>query len=379
MGSSTWLRKWNAKTMAAIRSNKERIALMIFFTLYAGVGATLVILSLLERLTLTAIYLFVIGVLGASVTFFITGKLIPFFKLVAITGIDVHKPLTHAPVPERGGIAIYLGLILTIPITMWVFPQYFLELFILMVVVINGAVLGYLDDSLNIKAIIKPLLFLIPVFPIYLAETYSGHPLLPIIGGTRLTLVYLILIPLIMTICANTVNQIDTLNGVMPATTIIILIGVILASLLRENLLGVVLAIPLLGVLLGYFPFNKYPARVFSGNIGSFTVGTALGAIAIIGGHGLEVMILTALLPHLFNSLSIFSTVRGFKEKVDMIRPVSVHNGLIIDSRNHIAPLTLTRLLIARDPKTELQLIYRMILLVSVSTSLGLISVLVIP
>ncbi len=62
-----------------------------------------------------------------------------------------------------------------------------------------------------------------------------------------------------------------------------------------------------------------------------------------------------------------------------MIRPVSVNNGFIIDTRSRIAPLTLTRLLAARAPKTELQLIYRMTFLVIVSTFLGLISVLVIP
>jgi UDP-N-acetylglucosamine--dolichyl-phosphate N-acetylglucosaminephosphotransferase len=362
-----------------ITSNKERIALMIFFMLYAGVGATLVVLSLLERLTVTALYLFFIGVLAVSFTFYVTRKLIPLLKLAAIIGRDVHKPLTYPPVPERGGIAIFFGFILSTPFAMWLFPQYFLELFVLMTIVLNGAVLGFLDDSVNIPAKIKPLLFLIPAFPIYLAETYSGHPLLPIIGGTRLTLVYLILIPIIMTVCANTVNQVDTLNGVMPATTIIILIGVLIASVLRENLLGAVLTLPLLGVLLGYLPFNKYPAKIFSGNVGSFTVGTALGGIAIIGGQGLEVMVLTALLPHIFNSLSIFSTVRGFKEKKEMVRPVLVKNEIIIDSRNPVAPLTLTRLLTARTPKTEPQLIYRMILLVIISTLLGLIGMLVIP
>jgi UDP-N-acetylglucosamine--dolichyl-phosphate N-acetylglucosaminephosphotransferase len=43
------------------------------------------------------------------------------------------------------------------------------------------------------------------------------------------------------------------------------------------------ISIPMLGALIGFFAFNRYPARVFPGDVGTLTMGVALATSVIIG------------------------------------------------------------------------------------------------
>ena len=56
----------------------------------------------------------------------------------------------------------------------------------------------------------------------------------------------------------------------------------------------------LLAVLLAFYYFNRYPAKVFDGDTGSLAVGAALGALAILG--RIETVVVVALIPHIMNA-----------------------------------------------------------------------------
>lgn len=307
----------------------------------------------------------------------LTSRIIKIMKQRQIVGVDVHK-LEKPIIPERGGIAIFGGLSIGVLLCIFLFSGYWIELVTYWMVIIIATIIGWIDDSRRLGAITKPFILIFASFPIIIAGTYTGRPYLPIIGRTRLTVIYLILILLIISISSNTVNQFDVLNGVMPETSIIILIGAIVASIILNAEVGWILIFPILGAIVGYYPFNKYPAKVFSGDTGSLCVGAAIGAIAIIG--RLEIVILTALMPHITNSFAILSSMRRLKERHEMLRPTKVlEDGRLAATTTREAPITLTRLVLARGPLSEYQIIRVIFLLVAFSTCLAIFATLLIP
>jgi UDP-N-acetylglucosamine--dolichyl-phosphate N-acetylglucosaminephosphotransferase len=72
-------------------------------------------------------------------------------------------------------------------------------------------------------------------------------------------------------------------NGLGSGLGIIVTSTLIVISLISKRTDGLYLLIPLLGVLLGFFYFNKYPSKIFPGDTLMFFQGATIGCAAIIG------------------------------------------------------------------------------------------------
>ena len=162
------------------------------------------------------------------------------------------------------------------------------------------------------------------------------------------------------------VNMLEVMNGIMPITCSLSLLPFLLYFILKGNELGLLLTLILLGSLLAYLPYNKYPAKVFSGNVGSLIVGAYIGGLAII--ERVEFIALVALLPHLINAFYIIVSIGGFKEhKRVKERPVIVHqDGVIEANKSPSAPVTLTRLILLAGGAMKEHEIVKVITLVEI-------------
>ncbi len=95
----------------------------------------------------------------------------------------------------------------------------------------------------------------------------------------------------------NTVNWLDGLDG-LAASVSAILAAFLVIHMIREGQLSVaLLPAALLGAVLGFLPYNINPARVFMGSGGSYFLGWALAALAIIGGAKVATVLLVMSLP----------------------------------------------------------------------------------
>ena len=95
----------------------------------------------------------------------------------------------------------------------------------------------------------------------------------------------------------NTVNWLDGLDG-LAAGVSAILAAFLIIHMIREGQFSVaLLPVALLGAVLGFLPFNFNPARVFMGSSGSYFLGWALAALAIIGGAKVATVLLVMSLP----------------------------------------------------------------------------------
>jgi len=292
--------------------------------------------------------LFLVGFLTAFVIFPLIMKIT---KTKGIVGRDVHKK-DRPVIPEMGGIAILFGLAAS-SLTGWILiPKNGILFLSFFSTTLIAAIVGAVDDLRPLNARVKPFLTLFACVPILLLGTYTPNIYFPFIGGTRLTRVYPLLIPIVMAVTSNAVNMMDPFNGVMGGTSSVSTIILLASALILGKDDAVVLCATLLGPLLAFFYYNKYPSRVFSGDVGSLSVGAALGAIAIIG--RLEVPSVVAFMPQIMNAFYGLSTIGRLYERREVARPVEVlEDGRLMAKTDLSAPLTMARLVLARGPLRE--------------------------
>lgn len=278
-------------------------------------------------------------------------------------GIDIHKP-EKPEVPESVGLSIAVSIILSLGLG-FIFiednqtlqTRLLIMIFILLIVTI----VGIYDDFKTLSAILKPGILLLASIPILIFRVADPYPALPFVGEVRITILYWFVAILVVTVTANASNMIDVLNGTMSGSFILVGITGFLSSYiipLSDESLFIARygSVVLIGALIGFWWFNRYPAKVFAGDTGSLVTGAYLGLIAIYG--ELEFVLIVAILAHIMNSFSILSSVGGLIERREMkFRPVRVEDGLIYPSSEPKAPITLVRLIVARYPKTEAQVV----------------------
>ena len=347
----------------------------------------------------------VIGLFSAFIaTFVVMPYVISKMKNSKIVGIDVHK-LDKPEVAEMGGVGVLVGLVvgcLTLFISHGILGGGFFDyrVLIFMSVVLFAGLIGVVDDRKPLGPKVKPFLTALACLPILIYSwtvialglvppiipAFDPGPLLPFLGRTRLTIIYpFLLVPLAIAVPANAINMIDVFNGVMPLTTIFMFAAILIVSLVMLFIgvpgaeMGVLLSGVMLGVLLAYFFYNRYPARTFAGDTGSLAVGAALGATAIMG--RVELIAIIALLPAVMNAFYSLVSIGGLLERRQMrSRPTIFRDdGTLAASQDKEAPLTLTRLVLARGPMTEPRIILSLATLTLASSVLAVLTLFLIP
>ena len=314
----------------------------------------------------------------AMVTFtssFITSliALPPIMRLMrekGIVGIDFHK-LNRPKIPEMGGLGALVGITVSTILTTLISPELAPKLVSFLLTMLIAGVIGAIDDLKPLSAKIKPILTATAGIPILLMRTYSPYMILPIVGRTRLTIVYPFLIIPAIAVTSNAVNMMDPFNGTMTGTCSIITVVLLLSAILLGHEDAVIMCAGLLGGLLALWYFNRYPSKVFVGDVGTLSVGAALGAIAIIG--RMEVIAVVAFMPQIMNAFYGLSTIGRLYERREVARPVHLsEDGRLIASLDPKAPITLARMVLARGPLTEPEAVRVFLALSAISGALAL-------
>ncbi len=310
---------------------------------------------------LEIIYLLMIFGIGIGSTYLIIPKVIEFMKNKGYVGYDIHKNARPA-VAESGGLSILIGFSICLILLMIFFPAFLNELSIFFLTVISAGIIGFIDDRLKLRSGYKIFLTLLTggiiFFANYINFIHIQTPTIPFLGQLRITLIYPLAIPLIVAIFANTVNMLEGYNGEGSGTCLIATCFLFVCGIIFNSAQGVIFSIPVIAVLIPFFLFNKFPARVFPGDIGTLSMGAMIACIALFG--SLEVAAFCVLLIHIFNSFYMISSVKGFSESSD-IHSTRADIILLKDDRIQAsvkkdAALTLPRLILARGPLTESQL-----------------------
>jgi UDP-N-acetylmuramyl pentapeptide phosphotransferase/UDP-N-acetylglucosamine-1-phosphate transferase len=193
---------------------------------------------------------------------------------------------SHAkPTPRAGGLGVVAGLgagMLAVSLTaapaggvseILVFTGFF-------------AALGFADDLVTVQTRLKFALFAaLCVGLAYAAGAVTRLPLTLEIGLDLPTWLGLIGSALFVFVVVNAVNFMDGSDGMLAAVMIPASAGLCVAGLVSGTGAATLIGLTVVGGLAGFAVFNRPPARIFAGDVGSLCVGAAYagGALAMAG------------------------------------------------------------------------------------------------
>lgn len=234
----------------------------------------------MDRLTL---YVSIISCIIALVTsIFVTKRIIPILNKQKIVNPDLNKK--GAPlIPEMGGIAVILAFFLGMNFSLLYHASFeFQYLAIVLFTIMGVAFVGIMDDLLDLNQFTKSILPFIIGIPLGIGIPDKTLTL-PLFGTTYVGIWMILLVPLGITTVTNLTNMLEGFNGLGVGLGIIISSTLIVISFITQQTDGLYLLLPLLGALLGFFIFNKYPSKIFPGDTLTFFQGATIGCAAIIG------------------------------------------------------------------------------------------------
>ncbi|RMH95202.1 MAG: hypothetical protein D6681_13295 [Calditrichaeota bacterium] len=79
----------------------------------------------------------------------------------------------------------------------------------------------------------------------------------------------------------NAVNLLDGLDGLAGGISVIVLMGFLVITWMGGNLFLSLVALTLIGALLGFLKYNKHPASIFMGDVGSLMLGYILAFFSV--------------------------------------------------------------------------------------------------
>jgi phospho-N-acetylmuramoyl-pentapeptide-transferase len=183
--------------------------------------------------------------------------------------------------------------------------------------------IGFFDDfikivmkrPLGLKAKEKMIgLFLVSVAYVYVMVRYGGRGTEVSIPGLPYTFewgwLYLPFAVLVM-LSANAVNLTDGLDGLAAGVTLFAALCYIILGYAWNYLSMAVFAAALLGCCLGFLFFNRYPAKVFMGDTGSFILGGALCSLAVFSKTELLLLLIGGV--YVLEALSVILQVVYFR------------------------------------------------------------------
>ena len=209
---------------------------------------------------------------------------------------DMNKFNHPRNVASSGGIvvvmAFVIGVLIYIAIRTFILNDLdgiSMKIFAILSVILILAIVGLTDDLLGWKhgglsALFRVFLALVAAIPLVVINAGENFILIPLIGQINLGILYpLILIPIGIAGATTTYNMLAGFNGLEAG------MGVIILSFL--SFIAYITGSPWLGLiglcmvfsLIGFYYYNKFPAKVFPGDILTYSVGALIAIIAILG------------------------------------------------------------------------------------------------
>jgi len=203
-------------------------------------------------------------------------------------------------IPERGGIAIILVAMVCFSLNT-LFFKFSSTNYVILIVIAMFGLFGILDDMIDIGRVTKLLLMYYCSYPLIQYATHTAFTL-PSAGNIELGILYLqFIVPTYVLVASNLVNMHSGFNGLASGLSVIVLISLIIKSILLGDVDNIFSVVSVTGATLGYYMYDKYPSKIFWGNVGSLTIGAAIGTIIVVQGFIISGFIM--LIPHTVNFL----------------------------------------------------------------------------
>ena len=254
--------------------------------------------------------------------------------------------------PTMGGSLILLAIIL--PTLLWADLSN-LQVWVTLLITAGYGTVGFIDDYLKVvrhnsdgisarqKMFWQVLIATVAMLLLYNGEGFATHLSLPFFKNVTpdLGVFYVPFAVLVIVGASNAVNLTDGLDGLAIGPMIIAAGTFLLLAYLAGNaklseylqIIGVsgagelsILCGAMVGAGLGFLWFNTYPAQVFMGDVGSLSLGGALGMIAVITKNEFVLVIVGGIF--VIEALSVIVQVISFRywgRRIFRMAPIHHH------------------------------------------------------
>lgn len=191
-------------------------------------------------------------------------------------------------VPRLGGLAIYAAFVAGIAVAIAlggvaIDPR---QRDALLGVFVGGTVafaLGLYDDMYGTQPSTKLLFQSLAALIVYAFGTRIQLITIGDVPGVQTGILSLPMTILWIVVVTNAFNLIDGLDGLATGIGLVVLSALTLAAVVLHNMVVVLVALMLVGALLGFLRYNLSPARIFLGDSGSLFIGFMLAVLSIHG------------------------------------------------------------------------------------------------
>ena len=203
--------------------------------------------------------------------------------------------------PTFGGIVILVGVMASLIIAQfYVESGEMIRIMVLYFIAFNFAILGLVDDLLDIP---RPIKFFLPFFIAMPIALLNIDPILnfgPI--NFKLYFIYpFIISPIYVMVVANLINMHSGFNGLAGGLTTILVGAITIKAYVQYGEQTLFYILPILGALAAFMLYNFHPTKLFMGNIGSMLMGSIVGALIIA--LNMEYFGFIIMIPHTINFL----------------------------------------------------------------------------
>lgn len=264
-------------------------------------------------------------------SFLVTLYIMPFWigkaKQIGLLWHDMNK-YKKPMVAGSGGIIAVMAFILGVLVYIAIKTFYFgtienvINIFALMTTVLMLAGTGFVDDLLGwqrggLSVRSRIIMCVFASIPLVVVNAGISEMSIPFFGSVSLGLLYpLLLIPLGVTGAATTYNFLAGYNGLEASQGIIILSALALVTWLTGTSWLAMICLLMVFALMGFWLFNKYPAKVFPGNSITYAIGGLIACAAIFG--NIEKIAIFFFIPYI---LEVILKSRGKLKKQSFGKP----------------------------------------------------------
>ena len=218
--------------------------------------------------------------------------LTPLIKKLAFKIGAVDKPnsrrVNKVAMPTAGGLAIYIAFSVSV---LFFFPDLIPMKYAIHLVISSGIVVvtGLIDDIFELKPRQKLMgVILAALYVCFVFDVTVSTISLPHIGAIPLQWLSYPFTILWIAGLTNAINLVDGLDGLASGISIIALTTIGIIGYVASATDAVKLQVPLtifilLMSVLGFFPFNFYPAKIFLGDTGALLLGFLISVLSIQG------------------------------------------------------------------------------------------------
>lgn len=259
-------------------------------------------------------------ILALGVALVISFAATPLVKRLAykIGAVDVPKDnrrMHDHPIPRMGGLAIFLGCVISILL----FAEVDRSLRGILIGACIIVAVGVVDDAhplgAGIKFILQIVSALIAVWHGVMIQTIANPFSFGAdaywdfgIWAVPITVIWIVAV-------TNSVNLIDGLDGLADGVSTIAAFTMLVIALLMGDLEIALITAAMVGACMGFIPYNRNPAKIFMGDTGSTFLGFMLATVSVIGLFKLYAVI-SFIVPFIILGFPIFDTTSAFTRRI---------------------------------------------------------------